>query len=665
MADFVIRPVGETDWGNALFLSGNLPLNAVDASALGIDMGTDYEIGRLGALATFQVSDVPGTMVAPILVPDTNQVTVTLPDSPADNGQPITGYDLRHRTDGGSWTLVNDINDPVVLTGLPDETLIEVAVRALNVNGAGAWSPEASTTTTTAAVAPIISGVPTITGTARVGETLSVTAATVSGNPAPTRTWQWLRDDAAISGATSDSYTQVVADEGAALSVRQTETNSEGSDSAVSAATSSVIHIAPAAAGGLADLTLTEDVAMAAVDVSGDFTGEDLTFTLAASSDALPAGLSLSTAGILSGTPGAIASGLSIIARGTNSGGFADSAFSLGVSAPTGDTTAPVVNSISLSGTEINVDLTETSGAATAVWATSEPATDPTFTVGGGWSGSVYETGSFTATSGGDTDTISLTETTPPGAQEMSLYFYDAAGNLSTVERLAFTQDNPSAGGDGIGTPTRLLATPYTDSAEAGTTHTTANVTPSGDAPLVIVVHAQNGSTGAMSVSSATFGGVNLTPEIVQQESRVHTMIFVVENPSAAAANFSLTLAEVPRSLVIEILEVPGAATSATLGAQMTGAGDNDTSAAVTGNTGTDGSLVLHAISRRYTGEPITASGADGALSQQTSGGTAQFRDVDTLIAWEIVDPAGPGSIVFDWATSEQHAATGIELRAS
>jgi hypothetical protein len=56
MADFVIRPAGDPDWGNARFLSGALPLTAVDAASLGIVMGADYEIGRVGSLTTFQVT---------------------------------------------------------------------------------------------------------------------------------------------------------------------------------------------------------------------------------------------------------------------------------------------------------------------------------------------------------------------------------------------------------------------------------------------------------------------------------------------------------------------------------------------------------------------------------------------------------------------------------
>lgn len=94
--------------------------------------------------------------------------------------------------------------------------------------------------------APSISGVPTISGTAKVGETLTATAASATGVPTPTTSWQWERSDngttgwASISGATSNTYTAVSADESKYLRVVQTETNTEGSDSANSAATAQV-----------------------------------------------------------------------------------------------------------------------------------------------------------------------------------------------------------------------------------------------------------------------------------------------------------------------------------------------------------------------------------------------------------------------------------------
>ena len=75
---------------------------------------------------------------------------------------------------------------------------------------------------------------------AKVGSTLSATPASVTGEPTPVRSWQWLRDGSPVSGATAADYYVQAADEGARLSVRQIETNFVGVASATSAQTATV-----------------------------------------------------------------------------------------------------------------------------------------------------------------------------------------------------------------------------------------------------------------------------------------------------------------------------------------------------------------------------------------------------------------------------------------
>jgi surface protein len=87
--------------------------------------------------------------------------------------------------------------------------------------------------------APTISGA-TITGTPSVGETLSAVAATVTGSPTPTPTYQWSSGAGPITGATGSTYVVSAGDVGHTLTVTITETNSAGSASATSAATATV-----------------------------------------------------------------------------------------------------------------------------------------------------------------------------------------------------------------------------------------------------------------------------------------------------------------------------------------------------------------------------------------------------------------------------------------
>ena len=95
-------------------------------------------------------------------------------------------------------------------------------------------------------IAPTITTNPTISGTTKVGETLTATAGDTTGTPPPTSTLQWQRSDngtsgwSDISGATGTTYVLVSADESKYLRVEQTATNIEGSVTATSASTSQV-----------------------------------------------------------------------------------------------------------------------------------------------------------------------------------------------------------------------------------------------------------------------------------------------------------------------------------------------------------------------------------------------------------------------------------------
>lgn len=74
---------------------------------------------------------------------------------------------------------------------------------------------------------PVITGVPTISGTPEVGNTLTASPASVTGTPTPVRTWQWIRNGLDIPGATTSTYLLTTDDYGAAIAVEQIETNSE------------------------------------------------------------------------------------------------------------------------------------------------------------------------------------------------------------------------------------------------------------------------------------------------------------------------------------------------------------------------------------------------------------------------------------------------------
>ena len=111
------------------------------------------------------------------------------------------------------------------------------AYRALlAVGGAGQTAPPA---------APTVTSPPTVSGTARSGQTLSSSTGSWSGSPT-SYAYQWQRCDAngsncaAVAGATGSTYALASVDVGSTLRVAVTATNAGGSGSSVSAATGMV-----------------------------------------------------------------------------------------------------------------------------------------------------------------------------------------------------------------------------------------------------------------------------------------------------------------------------------------------------------------------------------------------------------------------------------------
>jgi len=84
---------------------------------------------------------------------------------------------------------------------------------------------------------------PSVTGTARVGSAVKVAVGTWDPSSVTTSV-QWLRDGAAISGATSATYTPKAADEGKKLSVRVTAKG--GTGWLATSVTSAAVTVAPA-----------------------------------------------------------------------------------------------------------------------------------------------------------------------------------------------------------------------------------------------------------------------------------------------------------------------------------------------------------------------------------------------------------------------------------
>ena len=91
-------------------------------------------------------------------------------------------------------------------------------------------------------------GVPTISGTAQVGETLTADKSGIADADGLSNVqyeYQWLADDSDISGATTATYTLAAADEGKAIKVEVTFTDDAGNDESLTSAATDVVEAAP------------------------------------------------------------------------------------------------------------------------------------------------------------------------------------------------------------------------------------------------------------------------------------------------------------------------------------------------------------------------------------------------------------------------------------
>ena len=89
-------------------------------------------------------------------------------------------------------------------------------------------------------------GAPTISGTAQVGESLTASTSDISdanGLANASFTYQWLADDADISGATGSSYTLVAADVGKAIKVTGSFTDDAGNEESVTSAATAAVAL--------------------------------------------------------------------------------------------------------------------------------------------------------------------------------------------------------------------------------------------------------------------------------------------------------------------------------------------------------------------------------------------------------------------------------------
>ena len=143
-------------------------------------------------------------------------------------------------------------------------------------------------------------GAPSISGTAQVGETLTVDTSGIAdtdGLENSAFTYQWLADDTAIQGAMGSSYTLADAEEGKAITVQVSFTDDAGHDETLTSAATDAVAAAPASntpatgaptVSGTAQVGETLTAGTSGIVDADGLTNADFTYQWLAGDDAIP-----------------------------------------------------------------------------------------------------------------------------------------------------------------------------------------------------------------------------------------------------------------------------------------------------------------------------------------------------------------------------------------
>lgn len=191
-------------------------------------LGIYYEI-----LETIPVNTTPPS------ISGTTKVGQELTCNPGEWDDPTLIF--FYQWQGNGVDITDAVGEIFTLTSAQLGQTVGCVVRARNSAGTTPATAPAVGPITAADAPPANTAVPTISGTAQVGQTLTANKGTWSGSPTPTYTYQWMLEGADIAGATGTTYVPVAGDVGLTISVEVTATNSSGNASATSAPTVAVI----------------------------------------------------------------------------------------------------------------------------------------------------------------------------------------------------------------------------------------------------------------------------------------------------------------------------------------------------------------------------------------------------------------------------------------
>jgi hypothetical protein len=248
--------VDPTDAGSALRVAvtaTNYDCNAIGedcrySSATALSATTAVVPGGVPEPPPPPLEDPPTAAALPVVagLPQPGQ-TLTASSGDWTGAQPI-GYAYRWSRCSSSCTDVAGATGTSYAVGTADVgSTLRVTVTATNaVGSATATSRPTSTVVAVPNVAPVSMTPPAVFGRAREGETLTAAAGSWSASPAPTFTFGWLRCEPdsglclPVLGANGPNYVLRASDAGRTLRAVVTASNSAGTATAASPATSVV-----------------------------------------------------------------------------------------------------------------------------------------------------------------------------------------------------------------------------------------------------------------------------------------------------------------------------------------------------------------------------------------------------------------------------------------
>ena len=199
-----------------------------------------------GANVVISVSNLVGPATAAAVAP-VNTVAPVVTGTPTEGetlscstgtwtGTPTPTYAYQWQRDAGAgWSNISGATSSTYLLQATEiGATVRCVVTATNSTGAASANSNSVGPVASAAVAPVNTGAPVISGLIRVGGTLSATTGTWTGAPTPTYAYQWRADGVDIVGATSSTYSPIRANVGKTFDVVVTATNVAGSASAAS-----------------------------------------------------------------------------------------------------------------------------------------------------------------------------------------------------------------------------------------------------------------------------------------------------------------------------------------------------------------------------------------------------------------------------------------------